>query len=82
MGPKLSSWSVSLIHKYSKMKIIASGLHQRLSLAQIKHREYILLILEVKETFLTTYVQKGSLKVKNKSDVNLPRGLFTLIHLS
>ena len=77
MGPKLSSWSVSPVNRYSKMKIIASGLHQRLSLAQIKDREYILLILEVKETFLTTYVQKGSLKVKNKSDVNLPRGLFT-----
>ena len=61
MGPKLSSWSVSPVNKYSKMKIIASGLHQRLSLAQIKDREYILLILEVKEIFLTTHEQKGFL---------------------
>lgn len=75
MGPKLSSWSVYPLNKYSKMKIIASGLHQRLSLAQIKDREYI--SFSRSKTFLTTYVQKGSLKVKNKSDVNLPRGLFT-----
>ena len=38
-------------------------------------REYI--SFSRSKTFLTTYVQKGSLKVKNKSDVNLPRGLFT-----
>ena len=75
MGPKLSSWSVYPLNKYSKMKIIASGLHQRLSLAQIKDREYI--SFSRSKTFLTTYVQKGSLKVKNKSDVNIPRGLFT-----
>ena len=61
MGPRLSSWSVSPVNKHFKIKMIVSGLHQRLSLAQIKDREYILLILEVKETFLTAYVQKGSL---------------------
>ena len=46
----------------------------------------MLLILEIKETFLATRAQKGSLRVKRGhhpivGDVNLPIGLFSRIHL-
>ena len=60
MGPMLSSWSLSPVDRYSKI----AGVREELSLAQIKDRNHIFLILKVKETFPTTHAQKGSLKVK------------------
>ena len=51
-----------------------------------RYRDYIFLILEIKETFLATRAQKGSLKVKRGhhpivGDANLPIGLFTRLRL-
>ena len=43
-------------------QILQDEEEKKLSPAQI--RDHIFLILEVKETFLTTHVQKGSMKVK------------------
>ena len=60
MGPGLSSWSLSPVDRYSKI----AGAREELSPAQIKDRNRIFLILEVKETFLTIYAQKGSWEVK------------------
>ena len=37
---------------------------EELNLAQIKDRDHIFLILEVKEMFPTTYAQKGSLEIR------------------
>ena len=61
MGPRLSSWSLSRVDRYSKI----AAAREELSPAQIKERDHIFLILKVKETFPTIYVQRGSLEVKN-----------------
>ena len=45
--------------RYSKMK---TG--EELSPARIKDKDHIVLILEVKETFLPIHAQKSSLEVK------------------
>lgn len=58
MGPRLSSWSSSPVDKYSKL----AGTREELSPAQMK--DHIFIILHVKKTFPTTYMQKGSLEVK------------------
>ena len=44
MGPRVSSWSLSPVVRYSKMKITA-GTREELSPAQIKDRDHIFLIL-------------------------------------
>ena len=77
MDPRLGSWGLTPIGKYSK----TGGAREELSPVQIKHRDYIFLILEIKETFPTTHVQKGPLKVKQGGWYQLPIGLFTGIHL-
>ena len=57
MGPRLSIWSLSPLDRYSKMK-------RRWVLPRWDH---IFLILEVKETFPTIHVRRGSLEVKRES---------------
>ena len=53
----------------------------------VQKRDHIFLFLEVKETFLTTYVRKTPWRSKERgchliaSNVNLPIGLFTRLHL-
>ena len=76
MGPRLGSWSLSPVDRYSK----TAGAREELSPAQITDRDHIFLILKVKENFLTIHAQKGSLGQKG-SDVNLLIGLFARIHL-
>ena len=56
MGPRLGSWGLTPIDRYSK----TGGAREELSPVQIKHRDYIFLILEIKETFPTMYAQRGS----------------------
>ena len=51
MGPRLGSWGLTSIDRYSK----TGGAREELSPVQIKHRDYIFLILEIKETFPTMY---------------------------
>ena len=46
MGPKLSSWSVYPVNKYSKTKIIASGLHQQLSCPDKRQRVHLIFKVE------------------------------------
>ena len=65
MGPRLSSWNLFPVDRYSKMKIIA-GTRAELSPAQIKDRDHILLVLEVMEVFATVHSQRGSLEVKRE----------------
>ena len=65
MGPRLSSWNLFPVDRYSKMKIIA-GTRVELSPAQIKDRDHIFLILEVTEVFPTIDSQRGSLEVKRE----------------
>ena len=65
MGPRLSSWNLFPVDRYSKMKIIA-GTRVELSPAQIKDRDHILLILEVMEVFPTIDSQRGLLEVKRE----------------
>ena len=60
MGPRPSSYSSSPVDRYSK---IAGG-KKSWALLKLETKDHIFLILEVKETFLTTHVQKDSLKVK------------------
>ena len=60
MGLRLSRWSLFPVDRYSKI----ARAREELSPAQIKDRDHIFLILEVKETFPTTHAQKRSLKVK------------------
>ena len=62
MGPRLGSWGLTPIDRYSK----TGGAREELSPVQIKHRDYIFLILEIKETFPTIHVQKGSLQAKRE----------------
>jgi len=63
MGPRLSSWILSPVDRYSKTPRV----REELSSAKIRDlKNHIFLILKVKETFLTTHVQKGSLEVKRK----------------
>ena len=40
---------------------------------------HIVLILDVKEAFLTTHAKKGYLEIKKGNDVNLPIMLFARI---
>ena len=54
---------------------------QELSPAQIKDRDHIFFILMIKDTFPTIHLQRGSLEVKKESDVSIPIGLSTRIHL-
>ena len=56
MGPRLGSWGLTPIDRYSK----TGGAREELSPVQIKHRDNIFLILEIKETFPTMYAQRGS----------------------
>jgi len=56
MGPRPGSWGLTPIDRYSK----TGGAREELSPVQIKHRDYIFLILEIKETFPTMYAQRGS----------------------
>ena len=79
MGPRLRNRSLSPGDRYSERKIIAREVEP---CPDKRIRDHIFLILEVKETFPTTPAQKGSLEVIKGSDVNLPIGLFTRIHLS
>ena len=48
---RLGSWGLTPIDRYSK----TGGAREELSPVQIKHRDYIFLILEIKETFPTMY---------------------------
>ena len=50
--------------RYSKIV----GAREELSPAQIKDRDHMFLILEVKETFLTIHVQKGASEVKREGE--------------
>ena len=65
MGPRLSSWNLFPVDRYSKMKIIA-GTRVELSPTQIKDRDHIFLILEFTEVFPTIDSQRGSLEVKRE----------------
>ena len=58
MGLRLSSQRSSPVDRYSNI----AGAREELSPAQIK--DHLFLIFEVKETFLTIYVQKSSLKIE------------------
>ena len=66
-------------------QILQDEEEEKLNTVQI--RDYIFLILKVKETFLTTYVRKTPWRSKEKgchliaSNVNPSLGLFTRLHL-
>ena len=60
MGPRLNCFSP--VDRSSKI----AGARGELGPSQIKDRDHILLILEVKETFPTTCAQKGSSEVKRE----------------
>ena len=57
---RLSSWSLSPMDRYSSV----AEAREELSPAQIK--DHLFLILEVRETFLTTLAQKDFLEVKRR----------------
>ena len=67
-------------------QILQDEEEEKLNTVQI--RDHIFLTLEVKESFLTTPVRKAPWRSKETgchliaSNVNLPIGLFTRIHLS
>ena len=87
MGPRMNCWSLSPLDRYSKTEK-KTRRREELSPAQIRDKEtkYFLVL----ETFPTTYAKKGSsggqkgrelhLTVMS-SEINLPIGLFTKIHL-
>lgn len=61
MGPRLGSWGLTPIDRYSKHRA-----ERELSPVQIKHRDYIFLILETKETFPTIYAWRGPSRSKGE----------------
>lgn len=62
MGPRLGSWSLTPMDRYSK----TGGVRQELRPVQIKHRDYIFLILEIKESFPTICAWRSSFKIKRE----------------
>lgn len=76
MGPRLGSWGLTPIGKYSK----TGGAREERSPVQIKHRDYIFLILEIKD--LPNYIcMERLLQDQKGSNVNLPTSIFARIHL-
>ena len=70
MGPRLGSWGLTPMDRYSK----TGGAREELRPVQIKHRDYIFLILEIKESFPTICAWRSSFKVKG-CNVSLPTSL-------
>jgi len=50
------------VDRYSKI----AGAREEMSPVQVRDRDHIFLILEVKENSLTTYAQKGPLEIKRE----------------
>ena len=61
MGLRVNSWFLP-VERYSKI----AGARKEMSPVQVRDRDHIFLILEVKETSLTTYSQKGPLEIKRE----------------
>ena len=78
MGSRLSGWNLFPVDRYSKRKIIA-GTRVELSPAQMKETTYYSFWRSRRS--LQLYIPREAPWRSKGSDVNLPIGLFTRIHL-